>query len=192
MNNYVQDGKILTVTAPAALASGGFTRVGFLAGVAAAAYLINTAAEIQTMGVFNLPKATGVTFAVGDKVYWDATNNNVTTSGRWIGIATAAAVSGATTLDVRLGGIDTSILMASAALDFPSINAVSQADLTIAVPGAALNDTVELGLPAAPAAGLVFNAFVSAADTVTVRATNVTAGAVNAASATYRVVVRKA
>lgn len=76
---------------------------------------------------------------------------------------------------------------ATAALDFPSIAAAASADLTIALPGAAVGDAVSLGLPAAPAAGLIFNGFVSAADVVTVRATNITAGAVDAASATYRV-----
>lgn len=192
MKNYVQEGETLSLASPAAVLSGALAIVGMIAGVAAADYANAAPGEFQTTGVFNLPKATGVTFAAGDKVYWDAGAAKVTTSGRWIGVATAAAVSGATTLDVRLGGVDISILMASAALDFPSISAVSQADLTIAVPGAAVGDTVELGLPAAPAAGLTFDAFVSAADTVTVRATNVTAGAVNAASATYRVVVRKA
>jgi hypothetical protein len=85
----------------------------------------------------------------------------------------------------------TSVLTGSAALNFPSISAVSQADLTITVTGAAVNDEVALGLPAAPAAGLVFNAFVSAANTVTIRASNITASAVDAASATYSVAVFK-
>ena len=81
------------------------------------------------------------------------------------------------------------VLMGSAALDFPSIAAASQQNLTITVTGAAVGDEVLLGLPAAPTAGIVFNAFVSAANTVTIRATNVTAGAVDPASATYNVVV---
>jgi hypothetical protein len=83
------------------------------------------------------------------------------------------------------------VLFNSAALDFPSIAAVSSADLTIAVSGAAVGDCVDLALPAAPTAGLIFQAFVSAADTVTVRAMNITAGAVDAASATYGVTVAK-
>lgn len=81
------------------------------------------------------------------------------------------------------------VLANTATLDFPSIAAASQADLTIAVAGAVVGDEVALGLPAAPAAGLVFNAFVSAANVVTVRATNVTAGAVDAASGAYSVTV---
>lgn len=82
-------------------------------------------------------------------------------------------------------------LSANSALDFPSIAATASADLTITVTGAEVGDAVSLGLPAAPTAGLVFNAFVSAANTVTVRATNVTGTGVDAASATYRVTVHK-
>lgn len=78
-----------------------------------------------------------------------------------------------------------------AALDFPSIAAAASADLTIALIGADSVDSVALGLPAAPAAGLVFQAFVSASNVVTVRATNITAAPVDAASATYRVTVHK-
>lgn len=83
-------------------------------------------------------------------------------------------------------------LTASAALDFASIAAAASADLTITVSGAAVGDAVSIGLPAAPTAGLIFMGFVSAANTVTVRATNITAGAVDAASATYRATVHKA
>lgn len=87
------------------------------------------------------------------------------------------------------GNTITKVLSGSASLDFPSIDAVSQADLTITVTGAAVGDEVILSLPAAPAAGLVFNAFVSAANTVTVRASNITAAAVDAAAATFGVIV---
>jgi hypothetical protein len=93
--------------------------------------------------------------------------------------------------EVGEGATVTRILRGSASLDFPSINAVSQADLTITVTGAAVGDTVVLGLPAAPTAGITFNAFVSAANTVTVRATNVTAGAIDPAAAVYTVLVMR-
>jgi hypothetical protein len=93
---------------------------------------------------------------------------------------------------VGSGATINKVLTATATLDFPSISAVSQASLTISVPGAAVGDEVIMSLPAAPAAGLVFNAFVSAADTVTVRATNVTAAPVDAASASYGVIVLNA
>jgi hypothetical protein len=81
----------------------------------------------------------------------------------------------------------TGALSATATLNFASIAAGASEDLTITLTGAVVGDSVDLGLPAAPTAGIVFIAFVSAADTVTVRATNITGGAVDPASATYRV-----
>jgi hypothetical protein len=52
-----------------------------------------------------------------------------------------------------------------------------------------VGDEVALALPVAPAAGIVFNAFVSAANTVTIRASNITATAVDPDAATYGVIV---
>lgn len=104
----------------------------------------------------------------------------------------AGIVLGVDSDGVWVGEAGRASLTATAALDFASINAAASADLTIAVAGAAVGDSVELGLPAAPAAGLVFNGFVSAANVVTVRATNITAAPVDAASATYRATVHKA
>lgn len=87
------------------------------------------------------------------------------------------------------GATLTKLRTASASLNFPSIAAAAQADLTITVTGASVNDEVSLGLPAAPTAGIVFNAFVSAANTVTIRASNITAGAIDPPAATYSVLV---
>lgn len=81
------------------------------------------------------------------------------------------------------------IRTATAALDFGSISAAASADLTITVTGAAVNDSVSLGLPAEPTAGIIFQAFVSATNTVTVRATNITGSPIDPASATYRATV---
>lgn len=77
----------------------------------------------------------------------------------------------------------------SSTLDFGSISAQSSADLTITVTGAQVGDSVVLGLPSSPTAGIVFNAFVSAADTVTVRAHNYTGSPIDPASASYAVTV---
>ena len=87
------------------------------------------------------------------------------------------------------GSTITKVRSGSASLNFGSISAVSQADLTITVVGAAVGDEVIMALPAAPAAGIVFNAFVSAANTVTIRASNITASPVDPAAATYGVIV---
>lgn len=83
----------------------------------------------------------------------------------------------------------TNVLTATATLDFGSIAAAATATLTVTVTGATTNDSVALGLPAAPTSGIVFQAYVSAADTVTVSATNITAAPIDPASATYRVTV---
>lgn len=83
------------------------------------------------------------------------------------------------------------MLRASASLDFPSIAGGAVADLTFTVANAEVGDDCVLSMVAAPQAGLVFRAWVSAADTVTVRAFNVTAGVIDAAAATYRVIVWK-
>ena len=87
--------------------------------------------------------------------------------------------------------LDTNLLKGTSALDFGSISAAASADLTISVTGAAVGDGVVLSLPAAPTAGIVFMAFVSATDTVTVRAMNITGSPVDPASATYQVQVVK-
>lgn len=93
-------------------------------------------------------------------------------------------------LRVGTGGTHTDLIAsATATLDFGSISAAGSADLTITVTGASVGDSVALGLPATPASGIVWNAFVSAANTVTVRASNITGSAVDPASATYRATV---
>ncbi len=74
----------------------------------------------------------------------------------------------------------------TATLDFGSTASGACSELTIAVSGAAANDTVTLGAPAAIEAGLTWSGFVSAADTVTVRVCNPTGGAIDPASATWR------
>ncbi len=93
-------------------------------------------------------------------------------------------------LRVGTGGTHTDLIVsATAVLDFPSINVGASSDLTVTVTGASAGDSVHLGLPSTPTAGIVFNAFVSATNTVTVRAFNVTGSPLDPGSATYRVTV---
>lgn len=82
-------------------------------------------------------------------------------------------------------------LFASTSLDFPSVAAAGQQELTITVTGAAVGDAVMLAAPASLTAGLIATARVSAANTVTVRLSNITAGAIDPASATWGVRVIK-
>jgi hypothetical protein len=86
-----------------------------------------------------------------------------------------------------------SILRATANLDFPSVAASGGTQiLTVTVTGAATGDdaTVHWDSLGAPAA-LISDAWVSAANTVTVRVTNVSLAAINPAIATVRVNVFK-
>ena len=64
----------------------------------------------------------------------------------------------------------------------------SDATHTVTVTGAAVGDDVTVH-SSLPVAGLIYEGYVSAADTVTIRISNPTGGAVDAPSATYHVVV---
>lgn len=76
-------------------------------------------------------------------------------------------------------------------LDFPSIGANTNQDLTFTVTGAVTNDAVVFGLPSSPNPGVVFQAFVPSADNVTCRAYNYTTNAIDPASANYRFTVQQ-
>jgi hypothetical protein len=83
-------------------------------------------------------------------------------------------------------------LTGSSTLDFPSTTTLLSADLTITVTGAAQGDVVSLGVPnAAVNANTSYSAWVSAANTVTVRFNNYSSGTVDPASALFKVFVTK-
>lgn len=74
----------------------------------------------------------------------------------------------------------------SATLDFGSITAGNYADLTITVMGAKDKDYVAKGIPiASQVLGAIFDAFVSATNTVTVRCYNSTGSSINPASGIF-------
>ena len=108
MQNYVQAGKTITLTAPYAVSSGDGALVDSIFGVAIADVANAASGEFQTCGVFTLTSLGTATFDQGAKVYWDDTNKRVTNSasGNYkIGVATVAKASGPTTATVRLDGI---------------------------------------------------------------------------------------
>lgn len=84
------------------------------------------------------------------------------------------------------------VLEASASLNFGSTATLVCTDLTIALPGAVLGDVVSLGVPhgSTLAAGS-FSAWVSAADVVTVRFCNNSAGPLDPAAGTFKVAITK-
>lgn len=107
MRNFVQPGEVISVAAPYALTSGQGALVGSLFGVAVADAANGTPVELRCDGVFDLTKATGQAWTVGVALFWDNAARNVTTTltgNTRIGVATAAAASGATVGRVRLNG----------------------------------------------------------------------------------------
>ncbi|NDC42689.1 MAG: hypothetical protein EBZ77_14275 [Chitinophagia bacterium] len=83
-------------------------------------------------------------------------------------------------------------LTGSATLDFGSTAAQTSSDLTITVTGAADGDVVSLGVPNASVnANTDYTAWVSSANTVTVRFNNYSSAAVDPASGTFKVFVTK-
>jgi len=91
----------------------------------------------------------------------------------------------------QLGGVFSNIWVAKGTIDFAEIADGDEAVDTIAVPGVALGDLV-IGVSASiTVADLTVTAFVSAADVVTVSVANNTGGAINLASAVFKVVVGK-
>lgn len=107
MKNYIQPGKTVTVTAPGTVTSGQLVVVGSLVGVAAFDAASGAEVEIDTEGVFTLPKVVADAIAQGDKLYWDSGAAKVTkTAGTgskpFVGVARAAAGNGVTEVECRL------------------------------------------------------------------------------------------
>lgn len=108
----LQPGKILTITAGGAVTSGSVQEVGSaLIGVAIdGASGSGVQYPLATEGVFTIVKKTGETWAVGDKLYWDANNTRASktevsgAADNFIGLATAVAGSSATTGNCKLRG----------------------------------------------------------------------------------------
>lgn len=108
MKNYLQDGTIMTVPAPATVASGDFVVVGAFFGVAQTDAASGDDVDIVREGVFTLPKATGAAWTKGDKLYWDSNASKFTktaTGNLPAGVAAADAASGDTTGSVSIEAV---------------------------------------------------------------------------------------
>lgn len=96
-----------------------------------------------------------------------------------------------TASSLSVGGLPVQkILGTTSTIDFGSTSAQSSSDSSgITLTGAAVGDAVFVGGPAAPNVNTCFTGYVSATDTVKVRFNNYSSGAVDPASATFRVYV---
>lgn len=82
-------------------------------------------------------------------------------------------------------------ILTSPTLTYTSINSNVSQDQTATVSGASLGDIVLVAPTTALVAGLTLTAFVSAANTVTVRIHNATAGSVTPGALTFNILVLK-
>jgi predicted RecA/RadA family phage recombinase len=107
MKNFVQEGEVLTLTPAAAVASG----VGYLFGAAIFGVATNdvangVAGEFITEGVVTIGKTSALAIAVGDRVFWDATNkvvNKTSAAQQCVGVAVEAAANPSATVAIKLG-----------------------------------------------------------------------------------------
>ena len=106
--NFQQKGYVVDFTAPAGGVNSGsplFVGSLFVVPIANAAEAEVFAGKV--MGVFEIAKATGA-LTEGQKLYWNSTNSNLTTTASGntlVGVAVAAAASGDATVKVRLDGV---------------------------------------------------------------------------------------
>ena len=97
MQNDIQEGDVLTVTAPATVVSGQLIQVGNLTGVCCGDAASGAEVEILRKGCPRLPKATGFVPAAGDVAYFDfGSDNRLEETGVPVGFYTHAALTGDT------------------------------------------------------------------------------------------------
>lgn len=106
---FIQEGSAIDYTPGADVAAGIVVVLSDLVGVTKRDIKANTLGALAVMGVFDIAKegGVGVTFSIGDKVYWDDANDfAVATDGaganKLLGKAVLAAADADTTVRVRL------------------------------------------------------------------------------------------
>ena len=108
--NKIQDGKIITCTAPVGgVMSGVPCKIGQLLVIPVTSAAEGEEFEGDTEGVYDCPKATGAAWSDGALLYWNDSNKNFQTTGaagtRLAGSAHGDAASGDATGAVRLTGV---------------------------------------------------------------------------------------
>jgi predicted RecA/RadA family phage recombinase len=106
--NFVQDGDLLTVTAPAVVKSGDLVKVGNIAGVAIADAASGDQVTLKTTGVWSLGKTSAQAWAEGEQVYLLSNGKvaNASAAGaQLVGVAVAVAANPSAEGLVRLNGV---------------------------------------------------------------------------------------
>ena len=96
MKSFILQGDTIDVFAPTSVVSGQLVILGGLVGVATTTAAAGTTFALKTTGVFELPKLSTEVWTIGQKIYWDATNQWSTTtvgSNAQIGVAAEPAAN---------------------------------------------------------------------------------------------------
>lgn len=102
---FVHDGYAIDYTPGADVASGDVIVQGDLVGVVRFDIKANVLGALAVAGVFDFAKNTGVAYTVGQILYWDDTNNIVTstaTGNKLIGKVARAAATTDTSVRIRM------------------------------------------------------------------------------------------
>jgi predicted RecA/RadA family phage recombinase len=106
MQTYIQDGDTLTLDAGETVAAGTGKLFGAaLFGVALVNAVSGTASAFRVRGVVEIAKTSALAISVGDRLFWDDTNNVVnktTTAQQQVGIAVEAAANPSGTVKMLL------------------------------------------------------------------------------------------
>lgn len=107
MKTFTQLGAVLSLAPAADVASGvGYLFGTGLFGIATNPVLSGATGEFLTEGVVTIGKTSALAIAVGDRLYWDATNkvvNKTATAQQCVGIAVAVAANPSATVSMKLG-----------------------------------------------------------------------------------------
>lgn len=106
MKNFKHNGKTLNFTASAALTSGQLLAIGLLVGIVAGAYANGDEGVLNLEGVYEVPCKSTDVVAVGDQLYFDESEGELTktsTDNIAAGKAMSASPDGTTVVEVKLG-----------------------------------------------------------------------------------------
>lgn len=106
--NFVQNGNVVSFTAPSDVLSGQPLKLGSLFLIVLVNAVTDEEAEGSVVGVFEMAKTSANTPTQFAKAYWDDTAKEVTTTATGntlIGVFTEAYGAGTTKANVRLNGV---------------------------------------------------------------------------------------
>jgi len=102
--NFIQDGRIISVTLSGTVTTGSVVVVGSMVGIALTSGVSGDTIEVMLEGVFLLVKNDSLVISQGDEVFWSTGDEEVnkTATDTPLGIAIADAAEAATTVFVKL------------------------------------------------------------------------------------------